>query len=250
MTCQTWLVKFVILQTCLLSSSNLSNFSSSKLSFRHPPNLSSVRPLRGHTFSQEQGLQSEFWTLMHCNINIHYIITNCNALHSILHCTTMNTILLSALKKDTHTRHYKCPKFDTNRILGNLNLRQKVHKFFQPFNCNKLTCLINYTFTEQFSIEDYTRQLHNSNLLNMTQQYNRNAQHSRTALHWTQHWTQHCNPLELHPRTWSQTLGAPTGSQSPRIAAAAASSRTRQAQRDFPGKDTALLWWWGGSRKE
>ena len=41
------------------------------------------------------------------------------------------------------------------------NLRQKVCKFCQYFNRDKLKNLIKYTWTVQFSIYDYTRQLCN-----------------------------------------------------------------------------------------
>ena len=49
-------------------------------------------------------------------------------------------------------RPSKCPKFYTNRILGEQNLRQKVRKFGQNLNRDKLTYLIQYTLTVQFII--------------------------------------------------------------------------------------------------
>ena len=49
-------------------------------------------------------------------------------------------------------RPSKCPKFYTNRIFGEQNLRQNFCKFGQNFNCNKMTYLIKYTYTVQFSI--------------------------------------------------------------------------------------------------
>ena len=58
-------------------------------------------------------------------------------------------------------------KFYTNRILGEENLRQKVRKFCQNVNRNKMMYLIKYTLTVQFLIKDYTRQLQINNLLNM-----------------------------------------------------------------------------------
>ena len=42
-------------------------------------------------------------------------------------------------------RPSKCPKFYTNRILGKPKSQQKVSKFFQNFNCKKITYLIKYT---------------------------------------------------------------------------------------------------------
>ena len=61
----------------------------------------------------------------------------------------------------------KCLKFYTNRIQGEQNLRQKLRKFCQHLNYDKMAYLIKYTLTVQFSIQDYTRQLNNTNLLNM-----------------------------------------------------------------------------------
>ena len=49
-------------------------------------------------------------------------------------------------------RPSKFPKFYTNRILGEENLRQKVRKFCQNVNRNKMMYLIKYTLTVQFSI--------------------------------------------------------------------------------------------------
>ena len=42
-----------------------------------------------------------------------------------------------------------------------------MRKFCQHLDCGKITYLIKYTFTPQFSIQYYTRQLHDNNLLNM-----------------------------------------------------------------------------------
>ena len=53
---------------------------------------------------------------------------------------------------DDDSRPSKCPKFYTNRILGDQNLRQKMRNFGQNLNCNKMTYLIKYTLTVQFSI--------------------------------------------------------------------------------------------------
>ena len=39
--------------------------------------------------------------------------------------------------------------------------------FCQHLNHDKIMCLIKYSLTVQFSIQDYTRQLQNNNLLNM-----------------------------------------------------------------------------------
>ena len=61
----------------------------------------------------------------------------------------------------------KCPKFHASRILGEQNVHQKVLKFCQNINRDKMKYLIKYTLTVQFSIKDYTRQLPNSSLLNM-----------------------------------------------------------------------------------
>ena len=58
--------------------------------------------------------------------------------------------------KQQPRRPSKCPKFYTNRILGEQNFCQKVRKFFQNSNCNKMTYLIKYTFTVQFSIPQAT----------------------------------------------------------------------------------------------
>ena len=58
-------------------------------------------------------------------------------------------------------------KIYTNRIKGDQNLRQKLRKLFQHLNRRKIMYLIKYTLTEEFSIQDYTRQLQNNNLLNM-----------------------------------------------------------------------------------
>ena len=49
-------------------------------------------------------------------------------------------------------RPSKCPKFYTNRILGEQNIRQKMHKFGHNLNRGKLTYLIQYTLTVQFII--------------------------------------------------------------------------------------------------
>ena len=45
----------------------------------------------------------------------------------------------------------KCPKFYASRILGEQNLRQKESKIFHNFNRDKMTYLIKYTLTVQFS---------------------------------------------------------------------------------------------------
>ena len=58
----------------------------------------------------------------------------------------------SALATQAPPRPSKCPKSYTNRILGEQNLRQKVRKFCKIFNRNKMTYLIKYTLTVQFSI--------------------------------------------------------------------------------------------------
>ena len=55
-------------------------------------------------------------------------------------------------RKGTFIRPSKCPKFYTNRILGEQNLRQKVRKFGQNLNRDIMTYLIKYTLTVQFSI--------------------------------------------------------------------------------------------------
>ena len=49
-------------------------------------------------------------------------------------------------------RPSKCPKFYTNRILEEQNLGPKVRTFCQNSNRDKMTYLINYTLTAQFSI--------------------------------------------------------------------------------------------------
>ena len=49
-------------------------------------------------------------------------------------------------------RPSKCPKFYTNRILGEQNWCQKVRKPCQNLNCNKITYLIKYSLTIQFWI--------------------------------------------------------------------------------------------------
>ena len=48
-------------------------------------------------------------------------------------------------------RPSKCPTFYTNKILGEQNLRQKVSKFCQSLNSDKMIYLIKYTLTAQFS---------------------------------------------------------------------------------------------------
>ena len=50
-------------------------------------------------------------------------------------------------------RPSKCPKFYTNRILGEQNLRQKVRNFCQNLNCDKMIYVIKYTLTVQFLIK-------------------------------------------------------------------------------------------------
>ena len=55
-----------------------------------------------------------------------------------------------------HQQDLRRPKFTPK------NTKQKLH-----LNCGKMTYLIKYTLTVEFSIQDYTRQLHNNNLLNM-----------------------------------------------------------------------------------
>ena len=55
-------------------------------------------------------------------------------------------------KKCVYSRPSKCPKFYTNRILGEQNLRQKVLKFCSNLNSNRITYLIKLTLTLQFSI--------------------------------------------------------------------------------------------------
>ena len=64
-------------------------------------------------------------------------------------------------------RPSKCPKFYTNRNLQEQNLRQKLRKFGQNLNCNKITYLIKYTLIVQFSIKDFTKLLQNDNLLHI-----------------------------------------------------------------------------------
>ena len=54
--------------------------------------------------------------------------------------------------KEGRSRPSKCPKFYTNRNLGEQNLRQKVRKFGQNLNRDIMTYLIKYTLTVQFSI--------------------------------------------------------------------------------------------------
>ena len=49
---------------------------------------------------------------------------------------------LAAAEQELTARPSKCPKFYTNRILGEQNSRQKVRKFGQNLNRNKLTYLI------------------------------------------------------------------------------------------------------------
>ena len=49
-----------------------------------------------------------------------------------------------------------------------------MNKFGQNLNCDKMMYLIKYTLTVQFSIQDYTRQLHNNNLYNFFNKKNRN----------------------------------------------------------------------------
>ena len=43
----------------------------------------------------------------------------------------------------------------------------KLREIFQNLNRDKMMYLIKYTLTVQFLIQDYTRQLNNTNLLNM-----------------------------------------------------------------------------------
>ena len=40
-------------------------------------------------------------------------------------------------------RASKCPKFYTNSILGEQNLRQRVCKFFENFNCDQYSTVFN-----------------------------------------------------------------------------------------------------------
>ena len=58
-------------------------------------------------------------------------------------------------------------KIYANRILGEQNLYQKVRKFCQTLNHEKIMHLIKYSLTVHFLIKDYTQQLHNYNLLNI-----------------------------------------------------------------------------------
>ena len=56
------------------------------------------------------------------------------------------------MKDGAGDRPSKCPNIYTKRILGEQNLRQKMFKFSQNFNRNKMPYLIKYTLTVQFSI--------------------------------------------------------------------------------------------------
>ena len=64
-------------------------------------------------------------------------------------------------------RPSKCPKFNTNRILGEQNLRPKVRNFCQNLNCDKMMYVIKYTLRVQFLIKDYTRHLRNKAILKL-----------------------------------------------------------------------------------
>ena len=75
------------------------------------------------------------------------------------HCSTlvMNSTCLErqgtlAVDSLDSGKPSKCPKFYTNRILGEQNLRQKVRKFRHNLNRDKITYLIKYALTVQFSI--------------------------------------------------------------------------------------------------
>ena len=57
------------------------------------------------------------------------------------------------------TRPSKCQKFYTTMIFGEIFLRQNVRDFCPHFNRDNLTYSIKHTFTVQFVIKDYTRQL-------------------------------------------------------------------------------------------
>ena len=66
------------------------------------------------------------------------------------------------------------------------NICQRVHKFCQNLNQDKMTYLINYNLTLQLSIKDYTRQLHKNNVLYMKSKPWVNWLHSYFSLNFYQ----------------------------------------------------------------
>ena len=51
---------------------------------------------------------------------------------------------------ESRVRPFKCPRSYINRIKGEQSLRQKVGKFCQELNCDKMVNLIKYTLIVQF----------------------------------------------------------------------------------------------------
>ena len=95
---------------------------------------------------QDTALHFTVLTVLHCTI-LYYTALTCTTLYyNALQCTVLYYNILH------YTRPSKCPKFYTNRIWGEQNLRQKVRKFCQNLNRDKMTNSIKHTLTIQFSI--------------------------------------------------------------------------------------------------